>query len=734
MDDILFEVSGRIENVVYRNEKNDYTVLEIADESDNLITCVGMIPLAFEGERVTLKGKWVYHKDFGRQFEFSSFEKNLPEDVDGILQYLSSRTVKGIGPVTALKIVNRFGSESFDVIENHPEWLTDIQGITMKKAAAISESFREQSGIRGVMMFCKDYLGTSEVTKVYKSFGSGAVGIIKDNPYILCEAPCALPFDKVDVMAASFGYDMNSRNRILSGAKYILAYNAGTNGHTCLPIDKLVPAVAQNLEITAALSRDMIDSFIRDEELSYYKDGDVTYVMTNEVSCAETIIAAKLADLSESAGRLSVGDVATLIEKVESDYGLEYAQGQRMALIEALTRGVIILTGGPGTGKTTVVKALVSIFASLQMKTVLAAPTGRAAKRLSEATGCEAKTIHRMLEMEKSMTGELNFCRNERNPLAESVIIVDESSMIDLELLQALLRAIRRGARLILIGDTDQLPSVGAGNVLSDLIASERIPTIRLTEIFRQAQQSLIITNAHAINKGEMPELGVKDNDFFFLPRQNGSEIAATVADLCQNRLPRAYGEITHNGIQVIAPSRKGEAGTEQLNRMLQAALNPPAPHKREYRFRDTLFREGDRVMQIRNNYDLEWETEDEMGSGVFNGDIGVIQRISPADDELQVSFDGREAVYDLSMLDELEHAWAVTVHKSQGSEYPFVIIPLYASSPLLLNRNLFYTAITRARRMVILVGREDVIRTMVEREYPSMRYTGLCERLRAMG
>ena len=730
MDNVLFEVSGKIENVVYRNEKNDYTVLEIADESDNLITCVGMIPLAFEGEMVTLKGKWVYHKEFGRQFEFSSFEKNLPEDVDGILQYLSSRTVKGIGPVTALKIVNRFGSESFDVIENHPEWLTDIQGITMKKAAAISESFREQSGIRGVMMFCKDYLGTSEITKVYKSFGSGAVGIIKDNPYILCEAPCALPFDKVDVMAASFGYDMSSRNRILSGAKYILAYNAGANGHTCLPIDKLIPAVAQNLEITVELSHDMIDCFLRSEELSCYKDGDVTYVMTNEVSCAETVIAAKLADLSETTGRLSVGDVATLIEKVENESGLVYAQGQRTALIEALTRGVIILTGGPGTGKTTVVKALVSIFSSLQMKTVLAAPTGRAAKRLSEATGCEAKTIHRMLEMEKSMTGEFQFCRNERNPLVESVVIVDEASMIDLELLQALLRALRRGTRLMLIGDIDQLPSVGAGNVLADLIASARIPTICLAEIFRQSGESMIVTNAHKINVGDKPNLSAVDSDFFFVGRPFEQDIPKTVAELVIERLPKKYGTDVADGIQVISPSKKGFGGVDVLNAELQKRINPPGKFKREKIAHGVCFREGDKVMQTVNNYELVWEKNGVEGNGMFNGDIGVIEMINLKDENMRIRFDDREASYPFDKLDELELAYAITVHKSQGSEYPIVIIPMYSCPPMLKTRNLLYTAITRAKKMVILVGRPEIVGEMVANSREMFRYTTLRQRL----
>ena len=730
MDNLWFEVNGKIENVVYRNEKNDYTVLEIADDSGNLITCVGMIPLAFEGERVTLKGKWSYHKEFGRQFEFSTFEKKLPEDVEGILQYLSSRTVKGVGPVTALKIVNRFGSESFDVIENHPEWLTDIQGITMKKAAAISESFRDQSGIRGVMMFCKDYLGAADVTRVYKSFGSGAVGIIKENPYILCEEPCALPFDKVDVMAASFGYDMHSRNRILSGAKYILSYNADANGHTCLPIDKLVPALAQNLEIDTALSRDMIDVFLRDEELSCYKDVDVTYVMTNEVSCAETVISAKLADLSETAGRLSVGDVATLIEKVECDSGLVYAQGQRTALVEALTRGVIILTGGPGTGKTTVVKALVSIFASLQMKTVLAAPTGRAAKRLSDATGCEAKTVHRMLEMEKSMTGEFNFCRNERNPLAEGVIIVDEASMIDLELLQALLRALRRGTRLILIGDTDQLPSVGAGNVLSDLISSERIPTIRLTEIFRQSGESMIVTNAHKINAGDKPNLSAVDSDFFFVGRQYERDIPKTVTELVLERLPRKYGKDVSEGIQIITPSKKGFGGVDVLNAELQLRINPPEKFKREKNAHGVCFREGDKVMQMVNNYELAWEKNGVEGNGMFNGDIGVIETINLKDENMRIRFDDRVATYPFDKLDELELAYAITVHKSQGSEYPIVIIPMYSCPQMLKTRNLLYTAITRAKKMVILVGRPEIVGEMLANRRELFRYTTLRQRL----
>ena len=447
----------------------------------------------------------------------------------------------------------------------------------------------------------------------------------------------------------------------------------------------------------------------------------------------EQYIADKLTILDKLCPRVEAMDVEAFIQKEERLTGIAYASQQKKAIYGALESGVLLLTGGPGTGKTTVVRALLDIFSNMDMDVALAAPTGRAANRLSESTVREAKTIHRLLEMEfdEGVGGHGRFRRNEKELLDEQVIVVDEVSMVDNGLMCALLKAVKPGARVILIGDADQLPSVGAGRVFNDLLESGQFCTVRLDEVFRQAKESLIVTNAHAVNRGEMPTVTVKDNDFFFLPRQYDREIAQTVVELYQSRLPRAYGEATQNGIQVIAPSRKGEAGTEQLNRLLQAALNPATPSKREYRSHDTVFREGDRVMQIKNNYDLEWESEEEIGSGVFNGDIGVIQRIAVGDNEVEVSFDGRRVVYDLTMLDELEHAWAVTVHKSQGSEYPFVIIPLYASSPLLLNRNLFYTAITRAKRMVILVGRQDVIRTMVEREYPSMRYTGLCRRLR---
>ena len=717
-------LEGKIEGIVYHNENNDYTVLEISTSDDSLYTAVGIIPFAFEGETVSLKGRWTYHKEFGKQFAFDSFEKRLPEEVDGILQYLSSRTVKGVGPVTALKIVNRFGIESFDVIENHPEWLADIPGITLKKAAAISASFREQTGIRGVMMFCKDYMGTGDVTKVYKKLGAGAVGIIKDNPYILCDDEFGIPFEKADAIAMSLGQAPDSPSRVLSGLKYVLNYNGSTNG-------KLIPAASQLLEIDEQRVYELFIGFIDDGEISVYKCDGTEYAMTCETEERENAIAKHIRRISDEAGSFSASDVASLIQKVEYSLGISFAPLQLEALRSSLECGVMILTGGPGTGKTTVIKALISIFSSMGLKTVLAAPTGRAAKRMSESTSEEAKTVHRMLEMERTMDGSNSFCRNERNPISESVVIIDEASMLDLALMSALVRAVKRGGRLILIGDSDQLPSVGAGNILSDLIESERIKTVRLTEIFRQSEQSLIITNAHRINEGEMPILNVTSNDFFFVRRDRESEISETIASLILERLPKAYGRDIGEKIQVISPSRKGAAGVENLNSILQARINPPMRFKKERPAHGVIFREGDKVMQIANNYDIEWEKNGITGVGLFNGDIGVIQTVDLKEEKLTILFDDKLAVYTYDMLDELELAYAITIHKSQGSEYPVVIVPMYSCPPMLMTRNLLYTAVTRARQMVILVGRAEITARMVENNREIMRYTTLKNKIR---
>ncbi len=723
-------LKGTIENVVYHNENNDYTVLEIVDGEDNLVTAVGVMPMAFEGEIVSLRGSWTFHKEFGKQFAFDSFDKSLPDDVDGIFKYLSSGTVKGIGPVTALKIVNRFGVDSFDVIEHRPEWLADISGITRKKAAAISEAFRQQAGIRGVMMFCKDYMSVGEVSKVYKKFGAGAVGLIKENPYILCEGELGIPFAKADAIAKSLGADPDSLARILNGIIYILSHNGGLAGHTCMPENDVVTSTAELLEINPNIVSDVLNTLLDNSDLSCYRKDNVNYIMTREVAEDEDVIARTISRMLNSSGGFSAGDIASLIEKVESGLDISFAPLQRAALFAAIENGVVILTGGPGTGKTTVVKAMLSIFKSLGLKTVLAAPTGRAAKRMSEATGEEAKTVHRMLEMERTTDGSMRFCRNERNPLNESVIIVDEASMLDLALTAAMLRAMRRGARLVLIGDSDQLPSVGAGNVLADLIGSERIKTIRLTEIFRQSKESLIVTNAHRINEGTAPVLNVTDSDFFFVRREREADIAETVSSLIDERLPKTYGRSIKEGIQVITPSKKGVAGVETMNSVLQARLNPPAKFKKEKAAHGTVFREGDRVMQVVNNYDIEWEKNGAVGVGLFNGDIGVIESIDLSEELIRIRFDDRTAEYSYDMLEELELAYAITVHKSQGSEYPVVIIPMYSCAPMLMARNLLYTAVTRAKRMVILVGRSDIPRKMTENNRLVLRFTSLKDKI----
>ena len=727
----LEEIRGTVENVVYRNDTTDYSVLEISDAENRLITAVGMLPATFEGERVLLRGRYTYHKDYGKQFAFESFEKKLPEEEEGILQYLSSGTIKGVGPVTALKIVNRFGKETFDVMENHPEWLADLPGITMKKAAEIHTAFREQTGMRDVMMFCRDHLSVGEVTKVYKRFGSGAVGILQENPYILCEGEDALPFTKADEFAASIGFSPTDRHRIFAGVLFVLQYNAQTNGHTCLPKEKLVGAAAELLSLDGETVQGQLRDDLAAGRLSLYRRGEEELVMQNEAAEAERRVAERLLSLDLGAERMSGRDITALIGKMEQNTGLRYAVLQKRAIFEALDGGVMILTGGPGTGKTTVVKALLSIFDSMGMRTVLAAPTGRAAKRMSEATSEEAKTIHRLLETERTGTNT-HFCRNEKHPLDEHVVIVDEASMIDLWLMDALLRAMRRGGRLILIGDADQLPSVGAGNILTDLLASERIRTVRLTEIFRQSETSMIVTNAHRINSGMHPILNAVDNDFFFVRREDESAIPQTVVSLVTERLPKTYGKEILSRIQIITPSKKGVAGVEVLNALLQEKLNPKGRFKCQITAHGVVFREGDRVMQTVNDYDLEWSRNGAAGTGVFNGDIGEIGMILAREEKMTIRFDDRLVEYPFDKLDELDLAYAITVHKSQGSEYPVVILPMYSCPPMLRTRNLLYTAVTRAREMVILVGRADVCFRMVENNRQVMRYTTLCDRLAA--
>lgn len=728
----LQSVSGTVESVIYQNEQNGYSVFEVgSDDGNELFTAVGIIPYISQGESITLYGKWMHHPEYGRQFKADNYEKRLPADEGAILRYLSSKAVKGIGPSTAAKIVEHFGTDTFDVMENHPEWLSQVQNISAKKAKQIGDNFRSQIGIRSVIMFCHDFFGPSTAVRVYKKWGNSSVDIIKENPYRLCDSINGIGFERADRMAQSLGIAPDSMPRIESGIKYLLSYNAYQNGHVCIPEDKLIQSAAKLLGVSEDKVRDAEIELLKKLEIRCPDQEGRRFVYSAENYNFELYLAKKLVMLDKSCERLCGEDIERLISRIEMEEGITYAALQRKAIFEALGGGLMILTGGPGTGKTTVIRALLRIFSSMDLDVALAAPTGRAAKRMSESTSFEAKTIHRMLEMDYKDDDVAQFCRDERNLLSEDVIIIDEASMIDLSLMTALVKAIRPGARLIMIGDSDQLPSVGAGNIFCDLIESECFNTIRLTEIFRQSKESLIVTNAHAINAGRMPELSVKDKDFFFLSRENEENIVPTIVDLCKNRLPVTYGEDTAKGIQVITPSRKGRAGTETLNIMMQNALNPPTPRKKEKKLRDIVFRVGDRVMQVRNNYDITWQKDDTDGTGLFNGDIGIIEDIDIPGEFMTINFDDRITEYDFSLIEELEHAYAITVHKSQGSEYPIVIIPMYSCPPMLLTRNLLYTAVTRAKSMVILVGRSSIVNQMVANNRHVLRYTGLIKLLR---
>lgn len=733
-DDGCEKLTGSVEGVIYANEDNGYAILDFGTSQNELITIVGTLPYVMEGDELTVFGKWVHNPKYGRQFAVQQFEKRLPSDSAAILRYLSSGAIKGVGAKKAARIVDLFGEDTFDVIENHPDWLTQVQGINARLAESICEEFRRQAGVRNAMMFFRDFFGATLTVRIYNAWGSAAVDRAKENPYALCEEIEGIGFEKADMMAEQLGIDRNGLARVKSGILYTLSYNAAQHGHTCLPQQMLQEAAATLLGVEISRVAEAEGELVKEGKLrrihAHDSAGDTTFVYDRALYLCERNIAERLVSIDRSCVALDFADVTGFIAREERLGSIGYAELQKTAIAGALENGVMILTGGPGTGKTTVVRALLRIFKSMGLRVALCAPTGRAAKRLSEATSDEAKTVHRLLEMSYNGGRKAEFLRNERNRLEEDVIIVDESSMLDAPLTAALLAAIKPGARLILVGDANQLPSVGAGNVLRDIIASGRFETVALTEIFRQAQDSLIVTNAHAIHRGEMPQLDVKNGDFFYLARSSDREIAATVADLCKNRLPKAYGAAVVGGIQVISPSRKGEAGTENLNRLLQATLNPPAPHKREYTVRELCFREGDRVMQIRNNYDLMWERGEETGCGVFNGDIGMIEEIDVKNKSLSVVFDDRHVVYDFTGLDELEHAFAVTVHKSQGSEYPVVILPLCQASPMLHTRNLFYTAVTRAQKMVILVGKREVAERMVANNRQTMRYTGLAARL----
>ncbi|MGM9643054.1 MAG: ATP-dependent RecD-like DNA helicase [Eubacteriales bacterium] len=731
------EIKGTVEGVLYRNEDNGYIVATMITENDELVNIVGIMPGVDEGDCVTVSGKWENNARYGKQYRVLEYISEMPTDAADIERYLASGAIKGIRARTARKIVAQFGADTADVLENHPEWLAQLPGISPKRAKEISEDFKSKADIRATVTFFRDYFGPATTMNIYKTFGRHSISLAKDNPYRLCEEVRGIDFNKADAMAQRLGVARDSDERIAAGIVYILTFNGYQNGHTCLPNEKLTEAAASLLEVPTASVSAQIDRMLTNKKLVSEKVGDDTFIFEAQQYKNERFIAEKLWRLKCGSAPLNFSDIEAFIRKEEVQNRIEYADEQKKAIFNVMSSGVLVLTGGPGTGKTTVVTAIINIFECLGLEVALAAPTGRAAKRMSEATGREAKTIHRLLEVDfnedkngaKRDDNALQFFRRcENNYLDEDAIIIDEASMLDTALMVALLKAIRPGSRLILIGDADQLPSVGAGRVLCDILESERLPSVRLTKIFRQAEQSLIVTNAHAINRGEMPVLNVKDRDFFFMPRESDAAITSTVANLCAERLPRAYGD--PEGIQVISPMRRGNSGTDKLNVALQAAINPPARDKKEHKFRDTVFRTGDRVMQVRNNYDLEWTRYGKVGLGIFNGDIGKIKEIDHVEKFIEIDFDGRQVFYDFADLEDLELAYCVTVHKSQGSEYPTVVIPLGSVTPMLCTRNLLYTAVTRAQKRVIIVGFESTVKSMVGGVRTALRYTGLTRRI----
>ena len=720
-----------VQSVLFQNPENGYSVLKLRTEDGELVTVVGTIPMTIVGERLVIAGRWGHHPSHGPQFEAEFLERLMPETKAEIFSFLSSRAVKGIGAKTAEKIVSRFGASSLDVLENEPERLTEIPGITEKKAREMSESFRRQSGIRRLIEFLTAHRLPPELAvRLYRVYGELATDALRDDPYVLTDPYFHADFSLVDAFALELDVAADDERRVEAGILFELSYNL-SNGHTFIPQPKLCAATAALLNLDTETIEAGLLRLTEQERLVVDTVAGLQACYLPEFYEAETYITSRLLQMAEKQFP-EPSNLERLLTSIEQAQEIRYASLQREAIRRAATQQLLIVTGGPGTGKTTVMSGILALFDALKIKTQLAAPTGRASKRLSEVTGREASTIHRLLEAQfDEATGMMSFYHDEEEPLNIDAMIVDETSMVDLQLMMSLLRALKPGCRLILVGDPDQLPSVGAGNVFSDLIRSGKIAAVRLTEIFRQAQQSLIVMNAHAVNRGELPDLSRKDKDFFFMRRRSPEALVQTVQELCAVRLPKNMG-IASCDIQVLSPTRKGETGTRALNLALQAVLNPPQTGKREKKHGEFSFREGDRVMQIRNNYDIMWKRSDGLGAGtgIFNGDIGTISRIDFEAELVSIDFDDRQAEYSFDMLSELEPAYAMTVHKSQGSEYRAVILSAFSGSQLLLTRSVLYTAITRARELFIIVGNEEVIAAMTRNDRQQRRYSGLKLRL----
>ena len=728
-------LQGTIGAIVYQNYDNGYAVLRLNCQDGQMITVVGTIPLPTVGERLMVTGKWGNHSSYGRQFEAEFLERLMPQTEAEILRYLSSRAIKGIGPVTATRIVRKFGIQTLQIMEQEPHRLAEIPGISPAKAKAIAEAFRLQVGMRQLMeFFTVHHLPAELAVKAYKLYGESTVDLLYDDPYLLMDKAIEAPFGAVDRFAIELGVAGDDPRRIEAGILFELRYNLSA-GHSFLPEDKLTAVTAQLLTLEQSAISAGIQRLTDAQQLVKDTLSGITVLYLPELYEAENYCTQRLLQIAKN----TYSQPARLdkrIRQIALSTGLDYSAQQEQAIREATTSGLLLITGGPGTGKTTILNGILALYAQMDIRCVLAAPTGRAAKRLTEVTGQDASTIHRLLEATVDPhSGDLFFVRDEENPLKADAVIIDEMSMVDIQLLHSLLLAVPENCQLILVGDPDQLPPVGPGFPFSDMLRSGMLPSVRLTEIFRQAQQSLIVMNAHRVNQGQMPELKDVHNDFFFLPSRSEDAVGQTIVGLCATRLPKNMG-IPPEQIQVLTPTKRGAAGTANLNKLLQASLNPPSPEKKERQMGDFSFREGDRVMQIRNNYDIIWKKLDGsmVGTGVFNGDVGIIQKIDHGTELITVLFDDKEAEYDFTQLGELEPAYAMTVHKSQGSEYRAVVIAAWNSSPYLLNRSVLYTAITRARELLIIVGKEDTVAIMTQNAKVGRRYTGLKLRLQGKG
>ena len=721
---------GTVHSVIFQNAENGYTVLRLLTEEGEVITVVGCIPCAAPGEHLTVSGVWEQHPQHGEQLRAMELERSLPEDEEEIFDYLSSGVCKGVGPATARRIVDRFGPETLDILERDPGRLTSIRGITEKKAQEIAASFRQAMGLRRLMAFLAQYqLPPVLAMRLRQVYGDAALEKVRENPYLLSSDDCGVEFSATDEIAMSMGFSADCGERLRAAVTFELSHNEN-NGHVFLPRSKLVAATCQLLDCGEELVEGALDELIERRAVVQEQVANVEACYLRRLWEAEVSACVRLngllavdADRSPQAGKT--------VSEIESEQGITYAPQQRQAVELAARTGVVILTGGPGTGKTTTVRGIVALFEKMGLDIVLAAPTGRAAKRMSELTGREAQTVHRLLGMSwNEATQQVAFTKTEKEPLETDAVIVDEMSMVDLTLFSALLRALRPGTRLVLVGDADQLPSVGAGNVFSDLIRSGRVETVFLREVFRQAEKSAIIRNAHAVNLGQPPRLTNDQGDFFFMCRRDGERTVSTIVELCRTRLPEKMG-IPADQIQVLTPTRKGASGTISLNRCLQEALNPAGPDKREIQWGDRLFREGDRIMQTRTDYNVVWGREDgTIGTGIFNGDVGKILQIDPSGEWLAVEFDGRAATYGVEMLNEIDLAYAMTVHKAQGSEYRCVVMAAMPAAQSLMVRGVLYTALTRARELLIVVGDDAAIRSMAANDKQQKRYSGLRWRL----